>query len=147
MPAAEVYVDTSVLIKCYVAEPQSDEVEAWLTSLEQPAISHLTVLEWHCTMRRRERMQSFASDYRLLAEETFARQLAEGQFELLATGRDAFEQARALLGDAAPVALRAMDALHLATARIGGAKTIATADRIMADAATRLGFSTRTFFN
>lgn len=147
MPATEVYLDTSALIKCYVAEPYSDAVETYLTSIDAPAISHLTVLEWHCALRRRERAGAFSSEYRVLAEETFAQQLADGLFHLLPTDRNAFDQARSLLGKVAPLALRSLDALHLATAQSSGAKTIATADRLMAEAATRLGFSTQTFFD
>ena len=43
------------------------------------------------------------------------------------------------------MALRTLDALHLAIARSGAADELVTSDQLMADAAERLGFMVRFF--
>lgn len=140
-----VYVDTSTLIKWYISEPYSDEVEAFLTGDVQPVLSSLAMLEWDCTMRRRERAGSFDVHYRLLAEREFAKQLAEGFFRQADINRQVFDLARELIRQVEPMPLRAMDALHLASASSLGISRFATSDRILADAARKLGMITHYF--
>ncbi len=56
MPVTEVYLDTSALIKLYVPEAFSTEVERLVADVDVLVISRLTVmLEWHCAMSRRLR--------------------------------------------------------------------------------------------
>ena len=50
-----------------------------------------------------------------------------------------------LMAQLPTVALRTLDALHLAAAQQLGAERIATADRIMRDAAAELGIATANF--
>ena len=52
---AEAYLDTSVLIKLYVAETFSTEVERFVGETDGIVISRLSTLEWHCAMARRAR--------------------------------------------------------------------------------------------
>ena len=143
--AEAVYVDTSTLIKWYISEPYSDEVEAFLTGDMQPVLSSLALLEWDCTMRRRERAGNFDEHYRLLAEREFATQLAEGFFRQTEINRQVFELARELIRQVEPIPLRAMDALHLASASSLGISRLATSDRILADASRKLGLITYYF--
>ena len=140
-----VYVDTSTLIKWYISEPYSDEVEAFLTGDIQPVLSSLAMLEWDCTMRRRERAGSFDVHYRLLAEREFATQLAEGLFLQADINRQVFDLARELIRHVEPIHLRAMDALHLASASSLGISRLATSDRILAEAARKLGMTIHYF--
>ena len=44
MPATDCYIDTSALLKLYVAEPQSEEVEKFIGALNRPLISSLSIL-------------------------------------------------------------------------------------------------------
>ncbi len=140
-----VYVDTSTLIKWYVSEPYSNEVEAFLTGDVQLVLSSLSLLEWDCTMRRRERTGSFDVHYRLLAEREFATQLAEGFFRHTDINRQVFDLARELIRQVEPVPLRAMDALHLASASALSISRFATSDRVLAEAAHKLGMITHYF--
>lgn len=140
-----VYVDTSALIKWYISEPYSDEVEAFLTGDVQPVLSSLSMLEWDCTMRRRERAGSFDVHYRLLAEREFASQLAEGFFRHADINRQVFDLARELIRQVEPLPLRAMDALHLASASTSSISRFATSDRILAEAARKLGMTIHYF--
>lgn len=140
-----VYVDTSTLVKWYVSEPYSDEVEAFLTGDIQPVLSSLSMLEWDCTMRRRERAGSFDAHYRLLAEREFAAQLSEGFFRHADVSRHVFDLARDLIRQVEPLPLRAMDALHLAAASSLNISRFATSDRTLAEAARKLGMTIHYF--
>lgn len=139
MPATECYLDTSALIKLYVAESFSDEVEQFLAGVDQPAVSSLTVLEWHCAMMRRHRAGHFPKRYLTAARQEFAKHRAEGYFRLCALNDALFTQATGLLDEVNPISLRSLDAMHLAAARSLGKPVFATADRILADAAAKLG--------
>ena len=140
-----VYLDTSVLIKLFVSEIYSDDVQAFVSGLDTPTVSHLCLLEWDCAMRRMERSGAITAEYRLLAVREFSTQLAEGLYRLVARDQAMFNTARHLIEQVAPVPLRAMDALHLATARACEVSLVATADKVMTDAAQQLGFETKTF--
>lgn len=146
MPAAEFYLDTSVLIKLYVPEAFSAEVEHFLSTVERPVISRLGILEWHCAMARRQRTGAFPASYLKVARQEFTRHLAEGYFLVQTFGDAQFIAALEILDAVKPTLLRTLDALHLATAHIAGLKNIATADKVMADAAPKLGITVETFF-
>ena len=147
MPVTDCYVDTSALIKLYVAEPHSDAVEQFIDTLDQPLISSLSILEWHCAMNRRLRNGAFDEAYHQIARAEFSRHLASGAYRVHALHEGLYAQATYLLGSVTPLALRTLDALHLAAAQSAQASSIATADKIMAQAATQLGLETKTFFS
>ena len=147
MPVTDCYVDTSVLVKLYVAEPMSEEVEKFIDTLNHPLISSLSILEWHCAMNRRLRTGAFDDAYHQMALAEFARHLASGAYRVHALHEGLYAQATYLLASVTPLALRTLDALHLAAAQSAHASTIATADKIMAQAANQLGLNTTTFFN
>ncbi|MGH8718677.1 MAG: type II toxin-antitoxin system VapC family toxin [Burkholderiales bacterium] len=146
MPAADVYLDTSALVKYYVAEPFSEDVERYVSSLVRPFISTLTIVEWNYALARRERMGALSRAYRTLAQREFNQQLTEGLFRVQSVDDSTFRLAVVLLDDTDPMPLRTLDALHLAAARACRVQLIATADRIMADASRHLGLDVRAFF-
>ncbi|BBP03555.1 hypothetical protein TPL01_10940 [Sulfuriferula plumbiphila] len=146
MPAAESYLDTSVLIKLYVPEVFSAEAEHFISGVERPVISRLGVLEWHCAMARRQRSGAFPDSYLKAARQEFTRHLAGGYFLVQTFGDARFIEALEILEAVKPIPLRTLDALHLAAARAAGLKHIATADKVMADAAHKLGITVATFF-
>lgn len=147
MPATECYLDTSALIKLYVAEPFSDEVEQFLEHAEPPTVSSLAVLEWHCAMMRRQRDGNFPESYLSMARREFVRHRAEGYFRLCALNDALFSQAVDLLDTVQPIPLRSLDAMHLAAARSLGKPTFATADKVLAEAAAKLGLPVVCFFS
>lgn len=59
-----VYLDTSALVKRYVAEPGSEWVQELLDYSETPSAftSHLTVVEATCAFARRRREQFLSSE-------------------------------------------------------------------------------------
>lgn len=146
MPVTECYVDTSALLKLYVTEPFSDEAQGYLSGIDRPAISSLTTLEWHCAMARRQRSGAFSDNYLAMARQEFMRHVTEGYFRIHPVSDTLLTQALGLLEAVKPVPLRTLDAIHLAAARALDARSIATADRIMPQAAERLGMKVERFF-
>lgn len=143
MRAAKFYVDTSALLKCYLAEKNSDVVESFLASRFSGNSSHLVLsslskLEWHCAMRRRERNGEIDADYRQLAQEAFFERLESGYYEVLRVENALYEKALRMI-DGVRAPLRTLDALHLAVAQAANLSEIVTADKVMADAAEELG--------
>lgn len=134
-------------MKLYVAEPQSEEVEKFFDTLSLPLISSLSILEWHCAMNRRLRTGAFNDHYHQMARAEFARHLASGAFRVHALHEGLYAQATYLLDLVSPLSLRTLDALHLAAAQSAKVTSIATADKVMAQAASQLGLHTTTFFN
>jgi PIN domain. len=143
---SEVYLDTSALIKLYVAEAFSNEVEQLVADADGLAISRLSTLEWHCAMARRQRSGQISEDYLNLARSEFTRHLADNYFRIVAFDDSLMIDALRVLDSVKPVPLRTLDAIHLTAARNAGVARLATADRVMADAASKLNLATDTFF-
>lgn len=142
----EVYLDTSALIKLYVAEAFSAEVERFVAQADGLVISRLGMLEWHCAMSRRLRTGLITEDYLNLARTEFTRHLSEGYFRIVAFDDTLLIDALRVLDSVKPVPLRTLDAIHLTAARNAGVARIATADRVMANAANKLNLTADSFF-
>ncbi len=143
---ASVYVDTSALAKWYLNEARSEEVEDFLRQACPVCISSLTKVEMRSLMagRRREGHLDAQTQGRVLA--TFEGDIALGHLVLLPQTVESFLTAESLLGAYPEIALRTLDALHLGVVRSGGVEMLATADRVMAQAAEAMGVDCRAFF-
>jgi predicted nucleic acid-binding protein len=133
-----IYFDTSALAKWYLNETRSDDVEIFLQQHGPVAISDLTIVEMRCLLARRRRennltagieaeiFATFQEDVRRrsLICHPFPAGLAAGAINLMV-----------FLGD---IPVRTLDALHLVLAREISAEIVATADRVMAEAAEAL---------
>jgi predicted nucleic acid-binding protein len=146
MRVTEVYLDTSALIKLYVAEAFSTEVERLVTEVDGLVISRLSMLEWHCAMSCRLRVGQISEDYLNLARTEFTRHLSEAYFRIVPFDDTLLIDALRILDSVKPIPLRTLDAIHLTAARNAGVTRIATADRVMADAANQLNLAADTFF-
>ncbi len=135
-----VYFDTSALAKWYLNEPHSDEVETYLQAHGPVAISWLTVVEMRSLLARRRREGHFDADLEWRVFATFQEDIRAGHLILHAMEGDPAALAASLLGDLPSLPLRTLDALHLAIAKGMRADALATADRLMAEAAGALGF-------
>jgi uncharacterized protein len=149
MAEIKLYIDTSALLKCYVAEKNSDKVENFLASRFDGTksclvLSSLSTLEWHCAMRRRERAGDFDASYRLIATAAFQDRIAAGYYEMLRLENALYGKALALL-EKIDSPLRSLDAMHLAIAHSAGIAELVTADKVMAGAAKELGLKTHFF--
>lgn len=138
MRVAEAYLDTSALIKLYVAEAFSTEVEQFVAAADGIVISRLSMLEWHCAMARRLRTGQITKDYMNLARTEFTRNLAEGYFRIVLYDDPLLSDALRVLDSTHPIPLRTLDTIHLTAARNAGLARIATADDVMRRAAQQL---------
>jgi predicted nucleic acid-binding protein len=138
--SSPVYLDTSALAKIYVAEVESDDLEAALLGRRDLVVSDLGVTELTSAIARRAREGDLPSPdarrlYRRVRDD-----LAAGEFRLAElTGSVHREAERLLLALGRRVPLRAGEALHLALAASVDARALITFDRRMTAAAQTLG--------
>jgi len=140
-----IYIDTSVLVKWYVKEPYSDEVEVFLNQNSPLVLSDLVVLEWHCALRRIERNGGISKEYRLTAERELAKDIADTWFTLAPCAAHLMKEAQVLIEQVCPLSLRALDAMHLRIAQSAQIWQLATSDKEMKKAAESLDFTTHYF--
>ena len=134
------YVDTSVVLRVALAEP--DRLEAW-SRITRPLSSELLRIECLRTLDRARLRES-------LDEAEVARIRADlleiiDSFELV----ELDEQVRARATEPFPTMLRTLDAMHLSSALLAWAAedaemVFATHDRELATAATAVGFKVLT---
>ena len=141
-----VYLDTSAVAKLFLKEPASPQFGSFFRrQIRPPAVSTLTTLELRCLLSRRRR----AGDIDLAAEQSAVAEFENLiRFELLLAYPLDDSHARTaidLLATLPEHPLRTLDALHLAIARSLQADTIATADRVLGEAARSLHFAVEVF--
>jgi predicted nucleic acid-binding protein len=129
-------LDSSALVKLFVPEPESDDLNRALAGLTDVIVSDLALTEMASAVGRRTREQ------RLTREE--AQRLYREAAKLHGASRHAEltppihrRAERLMLSLAMP--LRALDALHLATALDAEAATVVTFDPRLRDAAASQG--------
>jgi predicted nucleic acid-binding protein len=140
-----VYVDTSALAKYYVNERRSGEVEAFIRQERSVTISRLTVVEFRCLLARRRRARDVSIEAERKILTAFENDLGETSLPVIALEDRHALAAIELLSRLREHPLRALDALHLAIAQECEARLIATADRVLANAAQALGFQVARF--
>jgi len=134
--AEPIYLDASALVKLFVPEAESDELNDALAGLTDVIVSDLALTEMASALGRRTREQLLTRDeaQRLYREATKLHASAH-QAELTPSTHRRAE--RLLLAIALP--LRALDALHLATALGADAATVVTFDPRLRQAAVAQG--------
>ena len=134
-----VYLDTSALIKLYLPEPGSDELDRALSDRRDLLVSDLAITEFASAIGRKRRSGVLAPDRASQLYQTLLDQAtAAGYYLRIGTTVDAHRLAERYLLSLDSVELRASDALHLALASREKARTIATFDRRQREAAARL---------
>lgn len=134
--AEPVYVDASALVKLFVPEPESDDLNHSLAGLTDVIVSDLALTEMASALGRRTREQRLTRDEaRRLYREASKLHAASRRAELTPPIHRRAE--RLMLSLAMP--LRALDALHLATALDAEAVTVVTFDPRLRDAAGAQG--------
>ena len=135
---ASSYIDTSALAKWYLPETGSGQFAQWMQQQDQSCISSLTKTEFRCLLARRQRTQYLTS---IQAQEVYAKfkQDCQDAHLLLYPVTDQHILDAELMIEALPgIALRTLDALHLSIAHELAVTTLATADKVMAQAAKQL---------
>jgi len=136
--AERVYFDTSALAKWYLDEFGSDEVEAYLQSRSSVAISTLTIVEMRSLLARRRREGILGTEHEGKVFTTFEDDVHRRRLIRHPVDDQSVEGAARILTLLHDSGLKTLDALHLSIARETGSRTLATADRVMADAAREL---------
>ena len=134
------YLDSCIIVKLLVAEPDS---KLFIRSLEgQPvATSELTQTEVFSALLARERAGKISITDRRRAWHEFESRVAAGEIKIEPLNSIVLRKANHLLEKCHPkVALRSLDAIHLATADIAHHFPLATTDGRLRDAATLMGF-------
>ena len=134
------YLDTSVLVKLFVREPDS-EYYGKLADGQILCSSVLAYTETWSAMLSRERAGGLTPELRRLAWEAFDRNVTEDLIELVPMSPAIFKRANRIMEFCHPkVPLRSLDALHLASADQAQDWPLVTRDKRMLDAAVLLGF-------
>lgn len=129
-----VYVDTSVLVALCVREPKSEAAANWYASCHDELISGVwCVTEFASALALKQRTGQISDEQSASAWRDFER-LCATDLQLTPIEPPVFHRAAVLSLDAS-VALRAGDALHLATALDCKAHAMATLDAALARAA------------
>jgi hypothetical protein len=136
---AGIYVDASALAKVYVAEPESDTLEALLKGRRGLQISELGITEVLSAVARRRRDNELTGRQAAQIRHALMDDAHSGAIRLLQLGPAVHREAERLLLSLDAVHLRTLDALHVALALSGGAEWMLTFDRRMAEASLRVG--------
>ena len=135
------YVDTSMLVKRYLPEIGSEELEARLVA-EQPVlvVSELAEVELSSALRRRLREGFIDKSYFDDALDGFRQDIDRGGLRLIALDRACLHRAVSLVRRLdAPLAT--LDALHLATALEHSCEIIFTSDAQLGRASMKTGLA------
>ena len=143
MPAP--YVDTSALAKWYLNEPRSEDFAKYIQAERRVAISRLTVVELRCLLGRRRRARHLTTALEREILQAFQSHVQHGFLTVHRLEDHHALRADELIEQLKEEPLRTLDAFHLAIALDLGCQRIATADRVMATAATRLGIQVDRF--
>ena len=133
------YLDASALIKLYLPEPGSDELDAAIQGRSDLIVSDLAITEIVSGISRRRREGTLAAASCARLHRTILADIEVGLYIKTDLMPDTHREAERLLLAAGNVALRAADALHLALASLAGAAAIVTYDRKLAEAALQIG--------
>ncbi len=140
--AISAYADTSLIVAALTNEARTSDAQTWLQAqpLDGVVISEWTITEFSSALSLKLRIGALSADQRATALASFKR-LTDRSFHLAAITGATFRKA-ATYADQHGLAIRAGDALHLATAHDYGA-TVWTLDERMARAGPALGIATR----
>ena len=140
------YWDTSTLVKLYAKEQDSLVFEAEVMNVATGVVtSRIALYEARATFQRKEAAGALQSGSVQTLYNELLQDVASGEVRLVELEADVEREYGQVLavcyGKKPSVALRTLDALHLASARIVGETELVATDKRMRDAAKLLGFS------
>jgi predicted nucleic acid-binding protein len=142
---AYTYIDTSALAKWYLPETGSDRLATWMQQQTDTCISSLTITEFRCLLARRQRMQLLSGEQVQELYAIFQQDCRDGHLLHFPVTDQNVINAELMIESMPTVTLRTLDALHLSIAHDNSARTLATADRIMAQAAQQIDIKVEWF--
>jgi predicted nucleic acid-binding protein len=134
-----IYLDSSALAKLYVPEPESDALDALLRGRRDLLISELAITEVLSAVARKRREGMLTAAQALQIRDAVLADADSGSFHRLDLNPSIHRQAERLLLNIESVALRTLDALHVALALQGSATYVVTFDARMRAVALHAG--------
>jgi predicted nucleic acid-binding protein len=135
-----VYLDTAILVKLLLPEPDS----LYYADLADGQIvysAEIALTECHSAMLRKEREQAITARQRKAAWKQLESDIAGRRINLLPVTRAVLEAANRILTACQPrIPLRSLDAVHLGAAQQYASWPLCTADVRMREAARKMGF-------
>lgn len=140
------YVDTSALVKRFVSEARSDDVESFLMrSSHRCVLSNLSLTELKTVLKRRRNdpnpKQQISMKTCKQAYNQVLIELAQGTWHFQPISEAVFTYAGELI-DQLATQLGTLDALHLACAKTANCAMMVSADRQLIRASSELGMQT-----
>jgi len=135
------YLDSCVIVKLVSHEPDSQAYHGLVTG--QPIVtSELAVAEVRSALLTKERAGRISRPDRLKGWRLFQDKVRDQEFVLLTLDRRVIERAGAVIDQCHPhVALRTLDAIHVATAELHGGEQMCSSDQRVCDASEFIGLS------
>ncbi|HEU5071691.1 MAG TPA: type II toxin-antitoxin system VapC family toxin [Verrucomicrobiae bacterium] len=135
------YLDSCVIVKLVSHEPDSAAYHAVVAG--QPVVtSELAVVEVRSALLTKERAGRISRPDRLKGWRLFQDKVRDQEFVLLTLDRRVIERAGAVIDQCHPhVALRTLDAIHVATAELLGGEQMCSSDQRVCDASELIGLS------
>lgn len=133
------YLDSCVIVKLVSHEPDSEAYHRLVAG--QPIVtSELAVAEVRSALLTKERAGRISRNDRLKGWRLFQNLLLEQELLLLALDRRVVERAGTVIDQCHPrVALRTLDAIHVATAELHGGEQMCSSDQRVCEAAEFIG--------
>lgn len=135
------YCDTSALVKLYLPEAGSDELNRTVEGRDDVLVSDLVVTEVVSAMARRVRQASLAGQLARRVQRAILERLDHGGYGRVELTREVHRQAEHALLNPGGAPLRAADALHLALAQTARARSMASYDGQLRTAARAAGLA------
>jgi predicted nucleic acid-binding protein len=137
--SAGIYLDSSALAKLYVPEFESDRLDRFFRGRTGLRISELAVTAVLSAVARRKREGALTADQALKIRDAVLTDAESGSFDRLELTPVVHREAERLLLSTDSLALRTLDALHVALALSGTAEYMITYDAPMRATAAQAG--------
>lgn len=134
-----VYIDTSLLVKRYVTEPGSDELDSYLLETQPTLfVSELTRLELASTFSRKQREGRMSKTHQAALQQQADEDVLSGTLRLVHLQNSIIRQGLTLM-QTLQQAIATLDAIHLASAMHQNVEIFMTDDKQLARAALEVG--------
>lgn len=135
------YLDASALVKLYVPEPDSDELNRRVLGRRDLLVSELAVTEIVSSLCRRRREGALGTQTVVRLQRAVLDHIEAGHYRRVEMIPSTHRAAERFLLTVESALLRAADALHLALAVAGEAACVLTYDKRMREAARAIGLN------
>lgn len=138
------YFDTAYVVKCYINEPGGRQIREFARSCESVTSSALCIAEFACTIHRKLRERTLLPNGAMSVRQDFLDDLAAETWLLVPVSERILRQVEALTRTLpSQLPLRALDAIHIASALEDGFHEIWTNDQRLLGAAAHFGLKGR----